>query len=59
MAILIPQLLESVMTLSTQLSDYLGKANTLLNEITEGLGFKTGWLEILFNSCLLYTSRCV
>lgn len=50
MAILIPQLLESVMTLSTQLSDYLGKANTLLNEITEGLGFKTGWLEILFNS---------
>ena len=51
MAILIPQLLESVMTLSTQLSDYLGKANTLLNEIAqEGLGFKTGWLEILFNS---------
>ena len=50
MAILIPQLLESVMTLSTQLSDYLGKANTLLNEITEGLGFKTGWLEMVFSS---------
>ena len=50
MAVLIPQLLESIMTLSTQLSDYLGKANTLLNEITEGLGFKTGWLEILFSS---------
>lgn len=50
MSILIPQLFESIMTLSTQLSDYLDKANAILNEITLELGFKSGWLSALFTS---------
>ena len=50
MAIMIPQLIESLITLSTQMSDYLAQANGILNDLTISLGFESSWLEMFFTS---------